>query len=214
MPKKGYMTMESVKKIVDMKLPNFRMSGTSDVLESFTALPRTATMLEVFEHVNDGWNSCYQSPLEEIQGMSHGDRHLVFELYQHWFNRSGKIERDDNMLTFKSDSAWQEAYDKAAIQLLTTDTDVSIISPEMSIYGWHDYKATREIAKSDATVVAINHIVEDSWDEFNGTFADANPPHVGIFAEMTYSNGRTYFVRWEGDLMEALTKTIRRNWKK
>lgn len=202
------MTLESVKKITTERLN--QSMPKAELLDAFVQLPRSSTLLEVFEHVNEGWESLYGTPVEQISSMHYSAKEFIHSFYPHWVDLKSKVAREDNMLTHKADKVWQQAYDEGMLSLITTSR-AKPLDIDLSIYSSYNYKASQRIQDKALEIVSVQHMVEDKWSSFADSFS-ANNENVGIFAEVTYNDRSTFFTRWEGNFQEAILSTLRRTW--
>ena len=139
--------------------------------------------------------------VEELDAYSDIDQiRVLSKIHTSWWDSATVAASDRNLLAEPaSDSGWQGRY-KHAMALLLIEQGVGVALNE-SYYGWQDYG----IKTSDAgnPIIAVLAVREESWDEFAGTFVDADSK-TGITGEVVFKNGENRKLRVEGSFSEIV----------
>lgn len=146
----------------------------------FTALPRTAQLREVMDWLLSHYATAW------VQ--EHDYEYLLLDtMYQQW------SEQPEH-------SALTEYEHLTARFLQQRGYPVSFYE---STFGWEDFTVLDTFRHG--TVIRIEDITADRWEEFEGTFAEAeeNSLHSGVRAYLTLDNGLERYVRYEGNLAEV-----------
>lgn len=162
---------------------------------------KNATLFEVFESAEvDLFRYASTSDKLAAQVMS--------VIHPYWYEMDERVPAN-NLMNPNVDILhdWRDGYNHALADFLVANG--SVMQLDDGYYGWYDHDFMRDTYPK-LEIIAVLNVKEDYWDEFDHTFADDSLHKHGIRGQVFFSNGMQRYMRWEGDIRQAMTGVLGR----
>lgn len=196
--------MKTVEEIVE-EIP-MASPFKNHVITKLDGVDRATTLLEMIIQITEHSPEAILTGEEDYSPLrfSRDELEALHILYKEWVDVDALSNRAGNKLNDVSSNIWEKEYNADMITLLVKSGGVIAAIP--SYYGWQDFEKTKDLrSRNREDIAGIFNMKEDSWDEFIDSFADDSTRH-GIFAEVLYKTGESYFVRYEGSFSDFMPR--------